>query len=394
MKKVFDYSKVSFGTLNIMFVLHIAITFFMALVLSEMLHLNMLAVAAVLFVLSLFLKLPSGILADVTISDTTYAGEFYDRWIMKLVFGFQSMQKGLMFVQPGIKKQGTVGLLDVGGFIQAQQDPPKFGATATLAGRPLVPDPVMGYMEVDPSKFEQHWLAVQMNPKLLDRDIPKSFESVVVNRIIQLNLNFMDLIAWRGVKDNAAIATALSSGLAPSDNNLIFTNGYIAIMKSLLPSGNLTLTTSGTPAVALTAANIIGKFDAIKAQILGNTDGPAAYNDPNFKWIVSYKTGSLYGDAQKLQTYKGVDPTSAGVKMYDGKPIVEVFGQYDDTIVGAVVSADETSSLWMGLNAADEETQFRVAKLQNNSEKIFVKMLAKFCFQIARETQVWLYTTH
>jgi hypothetical protein len=306
---------------------------------------------------------------------------------------FETMQKGLMAVQPGIKKKGTIGNIDVDAFIQAAQDPPLFGGTATVDGRVLVPDEVMGYMVIDPAKFESHWSAVQMNPALLDRALPATFESAVIDKTLQLNANWMDLIAWRGVKDNTAIATAKASGLAPGDNNLIFTDGIVAVTKAALAAGNKITTASGTPAVALTAGNIVSKFDALKALIMASANGAAAYNDPNFVFIVNYKTKQLYGDAQKAQANKGVDFTKAGEGLYDGKPVIAVFGQHDDTIWAGVATSDERSQIWIGCNEADEETKFRVARLQNNSEKIFIKMLAKFCFQIATPAQVFLYTT-
>jgi hypothetical protein len=225
---------------------------------------------------------------------------------------------------------------------------------------------------------------------LLDRELPGTFESAVVDRVTNLNQNWMDLIFWRGVKDNAAIATAKTNGLGSSDNNLIFTDGIIQVAKAALPAANKILNPT---AVALTAGNIKSKFDDLKAAIMASADGPAAYNDPNFVFIVNYKTGSLYGDAVKAQSNKGDDFTKRGNREYDGKPIIEVFGQHDNTIWAGVATSDERSQLWLGCNQADEETMFRVAKLQANSEKIFIKMLAKFCTQIAIPQQVFLYTT-
>jgi hypothetical protein len=387
--------KLSFAALAILFAAHVGVCLFAGSVFAGLLQIEAytLLVGATLFVASHFFKIPDNVLADVTITDTTYAGEFYDIFLMKMILGFDTMRKGLIKVQSGIKKKGNVGTIDIDSFIQAKQDPPKFGGNASVGGRPLVPDDVMGYMETDPSVFNDHWLAVQMNPALLDADLPATFESAAVNRIVQLNGNWMDKIYWRGVKDDAAIATAIASGLTATDNNLIFTDGIIKICKDTLDAANVILTTSTTPAVALTKNNIIGKFDDIKAMILSSPDGAAAYNDPNFKFVVSYLTASLYGDAVKAQQYKGADVTQKASDSYDGKPIVSVGGIYDDTIWAGVATQDERSQLWMGCNEADEETQFRIAKLQANSEKVFIKMLAKFCAQIAIPEQCWLYTT-
>jgi hypothetical protein len=395
--------KLSFSTLAILFAAHVALCLFVGVLFSQAIDvltngatlINPLLISGIAFLVSHFFIMPKNILADVVINDTTYAGEFYDIFLMKMLMGFQTAQKGLIKIQTGIKKKGTVGTLEIDAFIQAEQDPPKFGGNSNVGARALVTDPVMGYMEIDPKKFEDHWLAVQMNPKLLDRDLPVSFESAVVNRLTELTNNWMDLICWRGSKDNAAIATAVASGLAAGDNNLIFTDGIVKVTKAALANANkiTTAVPVGAEAVALTAANIKAKFDQLKGLIQASADGIAAYNDPNFVFVVNYKTGDMYGDAQKAQTNKGEDFTSRGKRTYDGRPIIEVFGQHDDTIWAGVATNDERSQLWLGANEADEQTMFRVAKLQANSEKIFIKMLAKFCFQIATPTQVFLYTT-
>jgi hypothetical protein len=382
--------KLSFSTLAILFAVHVVVCLFAGVLFSQFIPATPLVIALVLFAISHMFRIPENVLADVTISDTTYAGEFYNIFLAKMITSFETARKGLIWVQTGIKKKSTVGTIDVSAFIQAAQDPPKFGGNATLDGRPLVPDDVMGYMEIDPSKFEQHWLAVQMNPALLDRDLPSTFEAAVVNRTVDLNSNWMDLIFWRGVKDNTAIATAKSAGLAAGDNNLIFTDGIVQVAKTALAAGNKIVSPT---AVVLTAGNIVSKFDALKALIMGSADGPAAYNHPNFVWIVNYKTGDLYGQAVKNQTQKGDDFTGRGKREYDGRPIIEVFGQHDDTIWAGVANNTETSNLILGCNEADEETMFRVAKLQANSEKIFIKMLAKFCTQVGIPAQVFLYTT-
>ena len=391
MKRI-DYSKWNFAELAMMFVIHVVLSLFIASVLQQYVFVeaDVINIAAVVFIASLLLRVPQGVAADVTINDTTYAGEFYDIFVSKLVTGFETARKGLIMVKSGIKKKGTVGTIEVDSFIQAPQDPPLHGGNVSVGGRPLVPDEVMGYMVTDPKKFETHWSAVQMNPKLLDRELPVTFESAVVNRTIELNQKFMDLITWRGVRDNAAVTTALTTPLGPSDNNLIFTDGLVQVTKTAVAAGNKIVSPT---AVVLTAANIKGKFDDMKALINAHADGAAAYNDPNFVWIVNYKTGSLYGDAVKAQTNKGDDFTKRGAREYDGKPIIEVFGQHDDTIWAGIATDDERSQIWMGVNEPDEDTLFRVAKLQANSEKIFIKMLTKFCFNIAEPTQVFIYTT-
>lgn len=395
----------SFGTLAILFAVQLLLALFAGVffadaidTLNGMAHVSPylhLEIALGLFVVSHFIVVPKNVLAELTVTDTTYAGEFYNIFLMKILLGFETATKGLVKIESGIKKKKTIGVLTVDGFIQAAQDPPVFGGEADVDGRVLEPKEVMGYMEANPAKFEDHWLAVEMNPALLDRALPVSFESAVLDRTGQLTSAWIEKIFWQGDYDAVAIAAALAGGLAPGDSNLIFFDGIIKVTNDAIPNGNkinLALPV-GAEAVALTAGNIKSKFDQLKALIMASADGAAAYNDPNFVFVVNYKTGSLYGDAIKAQANKGDDFTKRGNREYDGRRIVEVAGQHDDTIWAGIATRDNTSQLWLGANEADEWTQFRVAKLQANSEKIFVKMLTKLCTNIAIPEQVFLYTT-
>lgn len=390
--------KLSFSTLALLFAVQVAISLFVGVLFANAIAMDGTEVspylpyqiAVVVFVVSHFFKVPENSLAALTVTDTTYAGEFYDAFLTKIITRFETFDKGLVKIHTGIKKELTIPILTGNSFIQAAQDPPVFGGNMDVAGRKLITKEVMGYSEANPAKFEDHWLAVQMNPALLDRALPLTFESAVVDYHQKITSNWLERIFWQGSYDGAAITTALASGLGPGDSNLIFFDGIVKLTKAGLAAGNKIVAPT---AVVLTAGNIKSKFDDLKALIMAHADGPEAYKDPNFVFVVNYKTGNLYGEAVKAQTNKGDDFTGPGLRQYDGKRIVEVFGQHDDTIWAGVATTDDQSMLRLGVNEADEETKFQVAKLQANSNKIFVKMLAKMCTNIALTDQVFLYTT-
>jgi hypothetical protein len=378
----------------LMFILTIASAFFLGAVFSQIanelygIEVSPMAVAIVLLVVSYFLvRVPEGSVADLTISDTSYAGEWLDAWITKMTTGFETLAKGCLMVQGGIKKSAHVGTLDVSAFIQADQDPPKFGGGITVNKRSFNTKPFMGYLEYQPRQFEAHWLAVQLEPKLLDATLPATFESAVAQKIINLNEQYLDKAIWQSVYDAAAVATAISAGLAAGDNNLIFFDGFIK--KMYLDGATLKV---GTP-VALTAANFVAKLDLLKALVLAQPNGSALWYDPRFKILMNYKSASLYGDAQKAQANKGVDFTKEGEGSYDGKKIEKIAGMPDNTIVACIATRDLDSNLWLGVNEVDEDTYFKVGKLQANSEKGFIKMLYKIDPQYAISEQTFLYTT-
>ena len=393
MKRINELSQ---STKVLMLMLTIITAFFLGNVFSQIaseyygLNVEPNTVAIVLLVASYFLvRLPQGTFADLVISDTSYAGEFLDAWITKMTTGFETLTKGLIMVQGGIKHKAHVGTLDVSAFIQADQDPPKFGGSITVNKRSFETKPFMGYLEFQPRQFEAHWLAVQLEPKLLDATLPQTFESAVAQKVISLNDQFLDKAIWQSVYDAAAVTTALASGLGAGDNNLIFFDGFIKKMH-----GDANVHKILTPtAVVLTALNIVSKFDDLKALVLAQPNGSALWYDPRFKILTNYKTFSLYGDAQKAQANKGVDFTKQGEGEYDGKKIERIQGMPDNTIVGCIATRDLDSNLWLGVNEVDEQSYFKMGPLQNNSEKAFMKMLYKIDPQYAISEQTFLYTT-
>lgn len=397
--------KLSFSTLALLFAVQLSIALFAGVLFAEAIDIlngdkpvspyTAYFIGVAFFVASHFFKVPQNVLSALTITDTTYAGEFYDAFLTKIITSFETFEKGLVRIHTGIKKKTTIPVLSGNSFIQAAQDPPVFGGNLDVAGRVLETKEVMGYMVANPAKFEDHWLAVQMNPALLDRALPVTFESAAVDYTQKITSAWLEKIFWQGSFDGAAITTALASGLGPADNNLIFFDGIIKITKAALANSNkiTTAVPVGSEAVVLTAGNIKAKFDQLKAMIMAHPDGPVAYSDPNFVFVVNYKTGNLYGEAVKAQANKGDDFTGRGLRQYDGKRIVEVFGQHDDTIWAGVATTGDDSMLRLGANEADEWTKFRVGKLANNSEMVFVKMLSKLCTNIALTDQVFLYTT-
>ena len=70
----------------------------------------------------------------LVITDTTYAGEAAAQFITKPVVGMDTVQKGCIHVQDGIKKKYTIPRIDVSGFIQKRAATPISQGTITVDG--------------------------------------------------------------------------------------------------------------------------------------------------------------------------------------------------------------------------------------------------------------------
>ena len=288
----------------------------------------------------------------LVIQDTTYAGEAAAQFAVKAVVGNEIVQGGHVYVRDGIKKSLTMPRMVVGNVIQDRKPTPDTSlGTINVDGRTLVPADYMIYAEFNPRDFEQHWYATQLNPTLIDRRLPVTIESVMIQEVLKRHNEYLGLAILQG-------NTTLTS-------NLKYFNGLITRAKADV------LVPKVSSPVALTIANI---GDALQSTL--NAVARAVLYNPGLKFFVSYKTAQLWEQYQRTVLYKGVDMTAAGIMRFAGRTIVPLNGIPDDTIFLAIGAADANSNLWVGMNSTDDNT-LQLQRLQNNSELYFVKMLMK-----------------
>lgn len=327
------------------------------------------------------------VLRDITLNDTSYEGDILRQFISFAVTQFETLQKGCINVLGGIKKKRRVPKLQVENFIQARVETPNnnHSGDLTIDARTLEPQDLMGYLEFNPRDLEAHALSVELDPKLLDAELPATVESAVIQEILKLNGNYFDRAVWQSERDEAAIATAETNGLGTGDNNLIFIDG---LQRKMYLDGNVSKI--GSPS-AVDATNIVSKLESIAADV-----PQAVYDDPAFKFLIAGANRLHYRDAQKNQANKGIDFTQGGVMEFDGRPVVSINGMSANTIVGCKASMDMRSNLWLGVNDIDEDSYLRLDRLAKNSEKWFIKMLFKLDvnYGLAEEISVHMTETY
>ena len=264
------------------------------------------------------------------------------------------MNGGNAYLKDGIKKKFTIPRWDSDyeTLIQDRQATPTSKGTMTVTGQAITPADYMIYMEFDPRDFEAQWFATQLDDRLIDRTLPYSAESVVVQGVMARHQKFFNKIMWNG-------DTTLA---APSIYR--YFDGWITRAKNSLTSNKVSGTT-------LTTSNIQAEMLKCYNQI------PIALRyDPNMKFYLSYASYDLYAQSQINQTYKGVDTTQEGVARFKGKDVVRIADFADNTMIVAKGMATTESNLWVGINSiADEGLVLR--QLQANSELWFVKLLMK-----------------
>lgn len=305
----------------------------------------------------------------VQIQDTSYSGRAASPFISTAITGADTIQGGHIMVVDDIRKRFSIPTLEiVDDVIQERIATPTVGTESIVGVRTLEPLDLMVYQEINPRDFETHWQAENLNPSLVNRTLPITFEDFLIRRINQKVAKEIEALIWRG--DTASSSTSLSRF-----------DGLIKLLKAD------TNTITVPEATALTAGNVISKMQGTY-----NLLPDALKFNPLVKFYVSYKTAGLYQQAQQAQPNKGVSIIQEGQWQINGRPVVKCAGMPDDTILATIGNADFSSNIWMGVNSTDNENQVLLDKVANNSELYFIKILMKACVNYAFANQAVLYS--
>lgn len=303
------------------------------------------------------------------INDTTYAGEVASQFLVKAITGADTVNGGHVYIKDGIKKKFTIPRFDSNyeDFIQDRQATPVSNPGGfAVDGKVIDPQDFMIYKEFNPRDFEDHWQAINLNPTLIDRSLPATVESVVVQQVMQRYMKYFNKAIWNN--DMTLINTIYK-----------YWNGFLA---NAVADADVIDVSSP---ITLTKSNIQGEF------LRGYNNIPEALRyDPNMKIFCSYATFDLYDQSQVEQTYKGIDITILGKDTFKGKKVVKIADFPNDCYMIAKGLASPESNLWVGMNSIQDEG-LQLARLQANSELFFIKMLVKADVQIGWGTEVVLY---
>jgi hypothetical protein len=258
----------------------------------------------------------------------------------------------------------------------------KHSGKVTVDKRVLVPQDVMIFLLFNPRDFEVHWVAVQMNSKLLEAELPVNVENAVMSKIMDLGSNYFETAIWQSVYNPTAIADAITNGFSPTADRKIFFNGYLARMLN-----DADVVKIPTPAT-LTKTNIIGEMEKVKYAC------PVPIkNHPDLKYLMNPNTFEIYESAQQGQNFKGANVTDAGKRSFTGVPIEVLSGLPDNTILLSICRSDIEGMFWFGVNEVEEDQILELKKYRPESELYYVKGLAKIDANYAVSSQIVLYTT-
>lgn len=332
----------------------------------------------------------TGIIARVglSITDTSFAGDVASYMIAKAVVPADTLQKGCIYVEDGIKKKRTIPRIEVSGFMQKYSAVPVSQGNIDVDGRVIEPQRSMMYIEFNPQDFETHWYAEQQSPRLLGRELPVTVENFMVMQLMKRLNEFFENHIWRARVDydpTGAGVNPVAKGDSGADaTTLIFHDG---IIKKALDDVN-TVQVAG--AVALTSTNVVAALDAALLS------APKAllykYGKGGLRFFLSYPDQQKYETAMRDNTFKNQDTTQQGINRFRGYEIETLAGLPENTFFVVIAKPDIDSNLWYGINSTEDAT-LELKKRDNASDLFYAKGLFKSDVQIGFTEQLVVYTT-
>lgn len=324
----------------------------------------------------------------LNIQDTSWSGPAASYFYVRAVIGIDTVEKGCIYVQDGIKKVFTIPRIEVGNFIQKRNATPVSAGSVLVDGKVIAPQDMMLYYEFNPRDFEQHFYAANLSDGLLERKLPATVENFMLLQTSNRLNEFFEYAIWRSRKsyDPAGLAVLpATKNAAVTDAQYLYFDG---LMTKLLNDPTTVLVPSP---VVLTAANIRSQFQAAYQLV------PRAllfkYGAKGLKIICGYLAQQLYEQALREDTFKNEPTTEKGINKWSGYDVVPCAGVPDNTFLFVIARPDNASNLWLGLNSSSDEEQLQMARKQANSEIFFVKGLFKLDAQTGFPDQIVLYTS-
>lgn len=279
-------------------------------------------------------------MANPTIENNTYSGEFAGLYISAAIQSAESIQ--YLTIRPNVRYQEVIRLFNGGVALQDMSCDFTASNNATLGEIILAVKQLKVNEVFCKTNFVNTWETREMGFSVLNETLPATLsEYIIQNMIAEVSASIENSI-WKGTDAAGSIQGYFALAVDRDDVNFV-----------------------ATP-VALTTDNIIAKLDAtidlLPSVVLSGAEKPLIY--------VSPRTARLY--VRKMQTLGYLQEFYAGdiPMMFEGLQIVEVAGMYDDAIWIA-----KKSNMMVGTSLLDADNEVSVldmAKLDGSKNVRFI----------------------
>lgn len=313
-------------------------------------------------------------------------------FITEAVTGLDTINKGLCYVATSVKNDVyTFPVFSATPVLNARALTPTDNSTTVLSNKNVSLGAFEAYELFDPTIFENHWHQAELTDKLLARELPNTFVNYLGSFYTQKTFVPVENMIHIG----STTYDTGSGGSAETPSDVNYSHKYFdGIIKQALNVSTPALQVASP--IALTAANIIAKFDAALAKMRTTAGGRALMSKADryvrMKLIVSIEDQAKYEEALTSTTYKNNDTTERGINKYKGYAVEVVAGLPENTFYFCEATTDVMSNIHLAVTSM-ENLSFEINRLQNNSTAWFYKAVAKMGVGLSKPQEFVIYTT-
>jgi hypothetical protein len=231
---------------------------------------------------------------SLTITGSTYAGEFAGKYIAAALLSAPTLEKGGLTIHPNVKFKQVIQRVSTGNVIANASCDFSDSTTVTLTERVLAPEEFQVNLQLCALTLAANWQATEMGYSAYN-SIPKSFEDFVLAHVAEKVASSMETTIWTGANATAGQFDGISTQIAADAN---------------LPSAQ---EVGGT---TVNAGNVVAQLglivDAIPARLYGQED---------LKLYVSQNIYKAY-----VRALGGFGASGLGANGYDNKGTNQVLG--------------------------------------------------------------------
>ena len=190
----------------------------------------------------------------LTITGSTYAGEFAGKYIAAALLSAPTLEKGGLTIHPNVKFKQVIQRVSTGNIVANASCDFSDSTTVTLTERVLAPEEFQVNLQLCALTLGASWQAAEMGYSAYN-SIPKTFEDFVLAHVAEKVASSMETTIWSGTNATAGQFDGIQTQIAADAN---------------LPSAQ---EVGGTTVTASNVVAELGKIvDAIPARLYGAED--------------------------------------------------------------------------------------------------------------------------
>jgi hypothetical protein len=280
---------------------------------------------------------------SLTISGSTYAGEFAGKYIAAALLSAPTLEKGGLTIHPNVKFKQVIQRVSTGNVIANASCDFSDSTTVTLTERVLAPEEFQVNLQLCALTLAANWQAAEMGYSAYN-SIPKSFEDFILAHVAEKVASSMESTIWVGANATAGQFDGISTQIAAD---------------AALPSAQEIAAVGG----GVTAGNVVAQLglivDAIPARLYGAEDLKLYVSQNIYKAYVRALGGfAAAGVGANGYDNKGTNQVLGDV-FFDGIPVFMANGLAANTAI-----ATPTSNLHFATGLLNEMNEARVIDMR------------------------------